>query len=65
MSATLTFKEEALLAISRLPAKASTKKVRETIDIIAALRAAKDDSAAGCVVPQTEVERRFRSWVKK
>ena len=65
MSATLTFKEEALLAISRLPAKASTKKVRETIDILAALRAAKDDSAAGRVVPQAEVERRFRSWVKK
>ncbi len=65
MSATLTFKEEALLAISRLPAKASTKKVRETIDILAALRAAKEDSAAGRVVPQAEVERRFRSWVKK
>ena len=65
MSATLTFKEEALLAISRLPSKASTKKVRETIDILAALRAAKEDSAAGRVVPQAEVERRFRSWVKK
>ena len=65
MSATLTFKEEALLAISRLPAKASTRKVRETIDILAALRAAKEDSAAGRVVPQAEVERRFRSWVKK
>ena len=65
MSATLTFKEEALLAISRLPAKASTRKVRETIDILAALRAAKEDSAAGRVVPQAEVERRLRSWVKK
>ena len=65
MSATLTFKEEALLAISRLPSKASTKKVRETIDILAALRAAKEDSAAGRDVPQAEVERRLRSWVKK
>ena len=61
MSATLTFKEEALLAISRLPAEASTKKVRETIDILAALREAERASDEGNVVPHEEVVRRFRS----
>ena len=65
MSATLTFKEEALLAISRLPAKASTKKVRETIDILAALRESERASAEGRLIPHEEVVRRFRSWHAK
>jgi hypothetical protein len=38
MNATLSFKEEALLAISRLPNKASARQVRERVDILAALR---------------------------
>lgn len=62
MSAALSFKEEALVAISRLPAKASAKKVRETVEILAALRAAEQASADGRVVPHQEVVRRFRSW---
>lgn len=62
MSATLTFKEEALLAISRLPARASSSKVRETVEILAALREAGRASAEGRVIPHKEVVRRFRSW---
>ena len=65
MNAALTFKEEALVAISRLPARASTRTVRETVEILAALRAAKEDSAAGRVVPQAEVERKFRAWTRQ
>jgi predicted transcriptional regulator len=62
MSAALSFKEEALVAISRLPAKASANKVRETVDILAALRDAERASAEGQVVSHEEVERRLRSW---
>lgn len=61
MNATMTFKEEALLAISRLPARASTRQVRETVDILAALRESERASAAGRVFSHTEVVRRFRS----
>ena len=62
MSAALSFKEEALVAISRLPAKASANKVRETVDILAALRDAERASTEGQVVSHEEVERRLRSW---
>lgn len=64
MTATLSFKEEALLAISRLPNEADSATVREEIEILAALRQAEADSAAGRVVSQEEVERRFREWQK-
>ncbi len=65
MSVTLTFKEEALLAISRLPSKATTKKVQETVGILAALRESEEASARGHVVSHAEVVRRFRSWRRK
>ncbi len=65
MNATMTFKEEALLAISRLPARATTRRVRETVDILAALRESEQASAAGKVFSQDEVVRRFRAWRKK
>jgi predicted transcriptional regulator len=65
MSATMTFKEEALLAISRLPARATTRQVRETVDILAALRESERASVAGRVFSHDEVVRRFRSWRKK
>ena len=65
MNATMTFKEEAMLAISRLPARATTQRVRETVDILAALRASEQASAAGKVFSQDEVVRRFRSWRKQ
>lgn len=65
MSVALTFKEEALLAISRLPSKATKKKVQETVEILAALRESEEASANGHVVPHTEVVRRFRSWRRK
>jgi predicted transcriptional regulator len=65
MNATLTFKEEAMLAISRLPSKATARKVQETIDILAALRESEDASAEGRVVAHEEVVRRFRSWRRK
>ena len=64
MTATLSFKEEALIAISRLPNEADSAVVREEIEILTALRQAERDSAAGRVVPQEEVERRFREWQK-
>lgn len=65
MSATLTFKEEAMLAISRLPAKASARKIQDTIDTLAALRASERASAEGRVISHEEAVRRFRSWRKK
>lgn len=65
MNATLTFKEEAMLAISRLPSKVSARKVQETIETLAALRESELASAAGHVVAQEEVVRRFHSWQRK
>ncbi|MBI3876831.1 MAG: hypothetical protein HY300_12920 [Verrucomicrobia bacterium] len=65
MNATLSFKEEALLAISRLPNKASARQVRERVDVLAALRESDAASARGKVVPHDEVVRRFRSWHRK
>ena len=65
MNATMTFKEEALLAISRLPARATTQRVRETVDILAALRESERASAAGKVFSHDEVVRRFRTWRKQ
>jgi hypothetical protein len=65
MNATLSFKEEALLAISRLPARATARRVRETVDVLAALRESEQASAAGRVFSQDEVVRRFRSWHKQ
>ncbi|MGH8246563.1 MAG: hypothetical protein ACREUU_09030 [Gammaproteobacteria bacterium] len=65
MNATLSFKEEALLAISRLPNKASARQVRERVDILAALRESDAASARGKVVSHVEVVRRFRSWHRK
>ena len=65
MNATLSFKEEALLAISRLPNKASARQVCERVDILAALREANAASARGKVLPHDEVLRRFRSWQRK
>ncbi len=65
MNATMTFKEEALLAISRLPARATTQRVRETVDILAALRESERASAEGKVFSHDEVVRRFRAWRKQ
>jgi predicted transcriptional regulator len=65
MSATLTFKEEAMLAISRLPAKASARKIQDTIEALAALRESMKASADGRVISHDEAVRRFRSWRKK
>ncbi|HEY5232215.1 MAG TPA: hypothetical protein VIK35_01600 [Verrucomicrobiae bacterium] len=65
MNATMTFKEEAMLAISRLPAQATTQRVRETVDILAALRESESASAAGKIFSHDEVVRRFRAWRKK
>ena len=65
MNATMTFKEEALLAISRLPARATTQRVRETVDILAALRESERASAEGKVFSHDEVVRRFRTWRKQ
>jgi hypothetical protein len=65
MNGTLTFKEEAMLAISRLPSKATARKIQETIDILAALRNSEKASAEGRVVPHENVVRRFRSWRRK
>ena len=64
MNASMTFKEEAMLAISRLPARANTRRVRETVDILAALRESEQASAVGRVFSHDEVVRRFRSWRK-
>ena len=65
MNATLSFKEEALLAISRLPNKASARQVRERVDVLAALRESETASAQGKVISHDEVVRRFRSWHRK
>jgi hypothetical protein len=65
MNATMTFKEEALLAISRLPARATTQRVRETVDVLAALRESERASAAGKILSHQEVVRRFRTWRKR
>jgi len=65
MNATLTFKEEAMLAISRLPSKATARKVRETIDTLAALRDSEKASEKGRVIAHEEVVQRFRAWRKK
>ena len=62
MNATLSFKEEALLAISRLPNKASARQVRERVEILAALRESETASAQGKVISHDEMIRRFRSW---
>lgn len=65
MSATLTFKEEVLLAVSRLPNTATARQVRERVDILAALRESDAASARGKVVSHEEVVRRYRSWHRK
>ena len=65
MNATLSFKEEALLAISRLPNKASARQVCERVDILAALRESDAASAQGKVVSHDEVVRRFKAWHRK
>ena len=65
MNGTLTFKEEVLLAISRLPSKATARKVQETVETLAALRESEIASAEGRVAPHEEVVRRFRSWRRK
>lgn len=65
MNATLSFKEEVLLAISRLPNKASARQVRERVEILAALRESEAAAAEGKIVSQAEVVRRFRSWHRK
>jgi len=62
MNATLSFREEALLAISRLPNKATARQVRERVDILAALRESDEASARGKVCSHDEVVRRFRAW---
>ena len=65
MNATLSFKEEALLAISRLPNKASARQVRERVDVLAALRESETASAQGKVLSHDEVVRRFKAWHRK
>lgn len=65
MNATLTFKEEAMLAISRLPARATAKKVQETVETLAALQLSEKASAEGRVLPHEGVVQRFRSWRRK
>ena len=65
MNATLSFKEEVLLAISRLPNKASARQVRERVEVLAALRESETASAQGKVVSHDEVVRRFRAWHSK
>ncbi len=65
MNATLSFKEEVLLAISRLPNKASARQVRERVEVLAALRESEAASEQGKVVSHDEVVRRFRSWHSK
>lgn len=65
MNQTLTFKEQALLAISRLPNKATSRQIKEQIEILAALRDAEQASVQGRVASHEEVVRRFRSWHKK
>ena len=61
MNATLSFKEEALLAISRLPNRATARQVRERVDVLAALRESDAATAQGKVISHDEVIRRFRS----
>ncbi len=65
MNATLSFKEQVLLAVSRLPNKASARQVRERVETLAALREAERASNRGEVVSHDEVVRRFRSWQRK
>lgn len=65
MNATLSFKEEALLAISRLPNKASARQVRERVDVLAALSESETASAQGKVLSHDEVVRRFKAWHRK
>ena len=65
MNATLSFKEEALLAISRLPNHASARQVRERVDVLAALRESETASAQGKVLSHDEVVRRFKAWHRK
>ncbi len=65
MNATLSFKEEALLAISRLPNTASARQVRERVDVLTALRESDAASAKGKIVSHDEVMRRFQSWYRK
>ena len=65
MNATLSFKEEALLAISRLSNRATARQVRERVDVLAALRESDAASAQGKVISHDEVIRRFRSWHRK
>ena len=60
----MTFKKQALLAISRLPARASFQQVRETVDVLAALRESEQASTAGRDFPHNEVVRRFRAGHK-
>ena len=62
MNATLSFKEEVLLAVSRLPNGVSTRQVRERVEILAALRESEAASAQGKVFSHDEVVRRIRSW---
>lgn len=65
MNATLSFKEAALLAISRLPNKASARQVRERVDVLASLRESETASAQGKVLSHDEVVRRFKAWHRK
>lgn len=58
----MTVKDQALLAIERLPEDAGFKDVREEIAFLAAVREAEDDIAAGRVVADEEMKRRIGAW---
>jgi hypothetical protein len=65
MNATLSFREEALLAISRLPSKATARRGCPRARAPAALRESDEVSARGKVVPHAEVIRRCHAWHRR
>jgi hypothetical protein len=58
----MTVKEQVLLAIERLPEDADFKDVKDEIALLAALREAEDDIAAGRTVTNEEMRRRIGAW---
>jgi len=58
-------KQLVLEAVSQLPEDSTFDRIKEEIDILAAVRRGQEDVAAGRVVPQDRVREMIRPWATK
>ena len=59
----MSTKQLAIEAIQKLPDDADFSDIREKLELLAALREAEEDFAAGRVVSHEEVGRRLETWL--